>query len=352
MSTTLHVGFARMHARFGVHETHVTGLNQSFVNACLRELRLQHDGAIKLWDVRSDQRVGGYDVLFTSCYHRSLAPVAQHDATVKVYYTPERMHRQGHNVQMVRRYCDFLVGFTRSRARTDAFAPGFNTVRLPLWLHYWKLLNPDDPTSVDRMQRMRAYQSDLASDPFARAQRACFIATNPNAGRRMMLVNSVRQTGLQVDCLGRVGRNVPQVLPPGGEAKWAALERYVFNVCPENENEPGYVTEKLVECSLGGCIPIWWGDPHMEPAIINPNRVIRAERSTALGARASQTLRRLLRDRDALLAWWKQPPFAPTAVAEVERYRDMFARMVAEWLRRVRAKTGAPSSPPPVTPET
>jgi hypothetical protein len=37
------------------------------------------------------------------------------------------------------------------------------------------------------------------------------------------------------------------------------LKNYKFNICFENTIDYGYVTEKLLEAKLGGCIPIYWG---------------------------------------------------------------------------------------------
>ena len=37
------------------------------------------------------------------------------------------------------------------------------------------------------------------------------------------------------------------------------MKRYLYAICPENTWSPGYVTEKLVDAKLAGCIPIYWG---------------------------------------------------------------------------------------------
>lgn len=50
-------------------------------------------------------------------------------------------------------------------------------------------------------------------------------------------------------------------IAPGIRAKRAVLSRYRFAICFENTIFPGYLTEKLFDCFLSGCIPIYWGDP-------------------------------------------------------------------------------------------
>ena len=42
--------------------------------------------------------------------------------------------------------------------------------------------------------------------------------------------------------------------------KKPVLSQYQFAICYENvENIPGYITEKIFDCFLAGCIPVYWG---------------------------------------------------------------------------------------------
>ena len=43
--------------------------------------------------------------------------------------------------------------------------------------------------------------------------------------------------------------------------KLAVLNRFKFALCFENCVFPGYVTEKIFDCFLAGCIPIYFGAP-------------------------------------------------------------------------------------------
>lgn len=42
-------------------------------------------------------------------------------------------------------------------------------------------------------------------------------------------------------------------------SKWAALASYRYSFAFENVSEPNYFTEKLIDCILAGCMPIYWG---------------------------------------------------------------------------------------------
>jgi GR25 family glycosyltransferase involved in LPS biosynthesis len=46
----------------------------------------------------------------------------------------------------------------------------------------------------------------------------------------------------------------------GDTAKHLFLEKHKYNICFENSQAPGYVTEKLLHAKMAGCIPIYWGD--------------------------------------------------------------------------------------------
>ena len=49
------------------------------------------------------------------------------------------------------------------------------------------------------------------------------------------------------------------------------LERARFCICFENSlGSPGYLTEKIFDCFVSGCVPVYIGTPHAEPAIPAP----------------------------------------------------------------------------------
>lgn len=55
--------------------------------------------------------------------------------------------------------------------------------------------------------------------------------------------------------------------PPIGRVhadKLAFLRRFRFDVAFENEPFPGFLTEKIADAFIAGCVPIYRGDPHVE----------------------------------------------------------------------------------------
>ena len=71
---------------------------------------------------------------------------------------------------------------------------------------------------------------------------------------------------------GDASRNRPPIPPVGGghfdskgpRNKRAVMRRYKFCLAVENQEVPGYVTEKLADCLAAGSIPIYHGAPSLE----------------------------------------------------------------------------------------
>jgi len=54
------------------------------------------------------------------------------------------------------------------------------------------------------------------------------------------------------------------------EDKNSLCSNYLYAFCPENSYFPGYVTEKLVQAYMSGCIPIYWGCLNGQPFADHP----------------------------------------------------------------------------------
>ena len=48
------------------------------------------------------------------------------------------------------------------------------------------------------------------------------------------------------------------------EAKLNCMRGFKFSICFENCNFPGYVTEKIFDAFLAGCIPVYYGAPDIK----------------------------------------------------------------------------------------
>jgi hypothetical protein len=84
----------------------------------------------------------------------------------------------------------------------------------------------------------------------------CFVASNPRGSERNRFFRKLNRRR-PVDSAGRHFNNTGTRL----RDKQAFLLRYRMNLAFENSRSPGYITEKLVEPLLAGCVPIYWGAP-------------------------------------------------------------------------------------------
>lgn len=258
----------------------------------------------------------GCDIAITgscssSVVRRKLRRIKQLPTKVRVLF----MHEVPSNVNVRNNtICEYVNYFIGSAGTTLPRDQGLQRVRYPYWaLDSYQLreLTNQHPTMEGRVNR------------------AVFIARNPDNGRRMALLHNIRKsTGLKVICPGEVGHNAPRI-KVGSYAKREYIKGFVFNVCPENSDYPGYVTEKLLEACTMGCIPIYWGNS-LEPGIINPARVIQCKSPTLLGAEAVGTINRLIESPEALLEFFDQPVFLPTAQATLAKIEDRLDNAIRE----------------------
>jgi len=68
--------------------------------------------------------------------------------------------------------------------------------------------------------------------------------------------------------LARIERELPLALYGRGffplQDKWDGLAPYKYSIAFENTVAPGYVTEKLFDCWVAGCLPLYYGAPDVE----------------------------------------------------------------------------------------
>lgn len=137
-------------------------------------------------------------------------------------------------------------------------------------------------------------------------------------------------SGWHLDLPGKFRNNMgADALPLGADAKAAWLERYRFNLQPENSRSRtgGYTTEKLVHALAAGAVPVTWGDVP-EPRVFNGVRILQLDDSgTGAGgpglfepAALAARIRSLEVDAQARAAFFAEPALAPTAADWVHEW--------------------------------
>ncbi len=141
-------------------------------------------------------------------------------------------------------------------------------IRFPLWILY-----NFDPDFSDEQIRKRVNQ--LRYPDIQGKDRFCsMVASHDQKEIRTGITCQVAEIG-PVCCPGKLLHNDDSLKDDFNDDKLAYLRHFHFNICPENSNSFGYVTEKLFQAIDAGCVPIYWGSNNMpEPGIINPDAVL------------------------------------------------------------------------------
>lgn len=99
------------------------------------------------------------------------------------------------------------------------------------------------------------------------------VSSHDMNGVRTQMFNSLKYIG-DISSAGRFMNNTDALKTQFNDNKHKFITQFKFNICPENSNSSGYVTEKIFQSLAADCISIYWGaDGCPEPDLINNNRL-------------------------------------------------------------------------------
>ncbi len=183
-------------------------------------------------------------------------------------------------------------------------------VRFPLWMDY--MFDPE-MTPQDIIRKCDQLRFPKITD---KQKFTCFVASAPWDGLRKEMVDKVSQIS-RVDCGGRYLHNDDTLKTECNDVKADYLQRYNFNICPENDNFYGCVSEKVFEALASGCIPIYWGSYNKpEPDVLNQDAIIFWDRKTDNSA-ALAKIKELHDSPKLLKEFLEQPRLTPHAAEYV-----------------------------------
>jgi CRISPR/Cas system CSM-associated protein Csm2 small subunit len=152
---------------------------------------------------------------------------------------------------------------------------GFKHLRFPLWLTYINIkpYNMGKPClPFDKIENFKANQVNKFF---------CMISNHDCNKTRTKIVQELNKYK-KVDIAGGIFKhsNIPVRrigCGKGENNKQIVLNQHRFNICSESSINPGYITEKLFECLIGGCIPIYHCDKDtlIEPDVLNNKFIIK-----------------------------------------------------------------------------
>ncbi len=165
-----------------------------------------------------------------------------------VFYTGENVHNSDHlsytNHLLDRKNVKFALGFN--------WVDEPNYMRFPLWIPF--LFDPtlDDAGLCKRCDELR-YPNIGERNKFA-----SLVARYDWNGTRTQIYDDLKHIDT-IHCPSAVMHNDDELKTLFADDKKQYLTQFAFNICPENSNSYGYVTEKIFEAIAAGCIPIYWG---------------------------------------------------------------------------------------------
>jgi hypothetical protein len=176
------------------------------------------------------------DIIVYSCFGIEHYKYLETKA-IKIFFTGEN--------QRPSEYCDYSLSF-------DFDSNGGKNLRLPLWYLYINWWN------IPNFEHSKIMKDDLFKqwDPEEVCNRESFCS---------IVIGNLVQNRIDV------ARKMNEINPVHGYGsvfgnyfsgnKIDLIKKYKYNICFENTIQEGYVTEKLLEAKVAGCIPIYYGHP-------------------------------------------------------------------------------------------
>lgn len=167
----------------------------------------------------------------------------------------------------------YLVTFENKLIRPQNFRDWGLFHKVMTWNDDLVAWNPDRCVKINYAQAF----SVTMPDPAPRADFACLVASNKHNSsieslypERVRAIRFFERYGngddLHVYGPGWEGIVAPRMyrgtIAPGLKRK--TMERYRFAIVYENAREPGYITEKLFDAMIAGCVPVYLGAPNVE----------------------------------------------------------------------------------------
>jgi len=194
------------------------------------------------------------------------------ESKVKMFYTGENVMRFPEYRDQCHDLVDVMVGF--DHIDDDCYQ------RFPIWLEYF--FPPTANKAAIDLVLSQFVKKDICADQH---KKFCALVSSHDKGdKRTLLFNSLSEIE-RVDSGGKFLNNTSALKEEFEDDKIRFIGQYKFNICPENSNREGYVTEKLFEAIRSNTIPIYWGSHNNpEPNVLNKDAILFYEGSDSLGS--------------------------------------------------------------------
>jgi hypothetical protein len=247
--------------------------------------------------------------------------VALSKSHTKLFYTGENVMRFPEYKDQCRSISDIVIGFD--------YLDDERYQRFPIWLEYFFY-----PTA-DR-ELIRRFVSQFVNREICHHSTrkfASLVASHDKGNIRTILFNSLSQIG-RVDSGGRHLNNTNELKKAFNDDKATFIGHYKFNICPENSNREGYVTEKLFEAIRSNTIPVYWGsNNNPEPEVLNKSAILFYEGPGSLPC-LNRQIEELHNNPRLYREFLEQPRFQPQAAEYIIHLFDSLYTKLHQVLKR------------------
>lgn len=153
------------------------------------------------------------------------------------------------------------------------FAMGYDVLNHPKYLRFplW-LLSNFEPNSTEEDIENKIIEWN--SITFEKSRNVTVVSSHDLWKTRTKICDDVEKV-THIDYAGRWRNNTSDLFVKFGDNKRNFLKEYKFNICAENVDDTGYVTEKIFDAISMDNIPLYiGGGNYLEPNVINSNKVL------------------------------------------------------------------------------
>jgi len=228
----------------------------------------------------------------------------------KIFFTGENIFNSDYKTPYNSYHRNYIKNYNLSLGFNDETNEKY--MRFPLWILY---IIPADANYEAIKDLIDQYNNSDFRLNQKRKNFCANISRLDNIGIRKKIIENLNPIH-QVMCAGSFMKNTKELQEKFNDNKIEYLKTFKFNICPENSNTKGYVTEKLFEAITSGTIPIYWGsNNNPEPAIINQEAILFFDENNPQELINQVNL--LWNDEEAYQDFCRRKPFKDNAAEEI-----------------------------------
>lgn len=274
--------------------------NESWFARFMRYRGIEMNKRLSLYSVFGDRDVIRYD-----------------KRDVKMFVTGENLHSREFYTYADNMLADKEIGLSMGFDYFD----NDRYIRFPLWLRTQFAPEMNEQDIVQRVRELRYPAIGV------RTKFATLISRYDWEGTRSAIYDELQHIE-RIYCPSQVLHNDDSLASEYNDDKNTYMRQFYFNICPENSNAYGYVTEKIFDAIYAGCIPIYWGSYNEpEKTILNQDAIVFWDKNGS-NEHKIQQISNLYEDKKRIHEFMQQPRLNDAAEEWIVTFFDQLENMM------------------------